>query len=183
MMAPIFFGFRQTVERHGSKSIRATSLQSHLSLRDKEKKGEDKMVEETIPELADESWQKENELGKVTEVIEYQTGTGIARVSVTGNILSGAQVEALEAKYMTTDNQGNVTMDTTKYMRELQKLVLGMSGDKFQSIMDNKPADLRMKLRDFVTRIVGLSGEEEIKEEKNSEGPAPSTNTSEPSSS
>lgn len=139
------------------------------------KNDEKKRPEDTeIPSITDVDWAKQNELGTEERVLEYHTKDGTKKVKVIAYIPSGADIMALELKHLSTDPKlGAVKKDVDKYLRELVKLVFRMTGETYQSILDNKSSDLATQLRAFAYEVCGISvTEKEVEREKNLESPA-----------
>lgn len=135
------------------------------------------MTGKDIPSLTDEGWYNQQELGQVERVLTYSTGDGKSQVKVKAHVLSGAVSESLEAKHTKFNKQtGEFDLDSEAYLKDIVKQVFRLDENKYRAIMGNKSSDLRTKLRDLATEIIGLAmGEEEIEHEKNLESPEASS--------
>jgi len=131
------------------------------------------MEDKEIPSLTDREWARQNELGSITEVVEYSTGDGPKRVNVTVQLISGEEIEAIEADCAVFDKDGSLeSIDKERFTRLLQSRMFGVDEETMINILKNKSSDLRNKLVMLTARLSGDNlSEEEIEKEKNLEDP------------
>jgi hypothetical protein len=141
------------------------------SLRDKEKKGEDNMVEkqEIVRSITDEDWMSEEELGVVEKVIEYHTGkdSGKGKVKVKAKVLSGSQSRTIEVAHTSmVDNE--LKLDQDAFIKDLIRTTFGLTEQQYVKILSNKSGDLMNQIRTLALEMSGISIDDEEKEkEKN----------------
>jgi len=124
---------------------------------------------EDIPSLTDKEWASTNELGSITEEIEYSIGEGRkSKVNVTATIISGEESEAIEAECSEIDYATeNVELDREKFTMKRFCRIFGIDEDTYKSIMKNKSDDLRNQLMLLAARATGSNlSDEEIELEK-----------------
>ena len=130
-----------------------------------------------IPSLTDKEWARKNEIGTITKTLEYHTGigTGTAKVSVTAQIISGEEIDAIEAECSTIDleNEDNpVEIEQDKFTMRRFCRIFGIDEDTYHDIMKNKSEDLRNQMILMVAKITGTNlSDDEIAKEKNLESP------------
>ena len=126
-----------------------------------------------IRSLTDKEWISENELGTIEEVIEYHNGEELKQVKVVAHVLSGAELDAIEAKYSRFDsNTGKIDIDSDKYNKARMCSIFKLDEESLNKILANKSSDLRLKLMQLMNRISGATlSDEEVEAEKNSESP------------
>lgn len=132
------------------------------------------MKGEEVPSLTDKEWSSKNELGSITEEIEYSIGEGKkAKVNVTATIISGEESEAIEAECSEIDySTEEVNLDREKFTMKRFCRIFGIDEDTYRDIMKNKSDDLRNKLMLLAARCTGSSlSDEEIELEKKSVSP------------
>jgi hypothetical protein len=158
------------------QTISATHYTSQVR---KDKKGDNRMKDEEIPSLTDREWARQDELGSITEVVEYSTGDGLKQVNVTVQLISGEEIEAIEADCAVFNEDGSLeSIDKERFTRLLQSRMFGVDEETMNDILKNKSSDLRNKLVMLTARLSGDNlSEEEIEKEKNLESPATSPST------
>lgn len=134
------------------------------------------MDEEKIPSLTDKVWANTNEIGSITRVLEYVAKDGKkSKVEVTARIISGEEIEAIEAECSTVDYtvgpEPKVEIDNDKLTVLRTCRVFGIDIDQYDAIMKNKSEDLRYQMTLLSLELSGKNlSEEEIETEKNLEG-------------
>ena len=101
-----------------------------------------------IPSLTDKEWARKNEIGTITKTLEYHTGigTGTAKVSVTAQIISGEEIDAIEAECSTIDleNEDNpVEIEQDKFTMRRFCRIFGIDEDTYHDIMKKKYEGLK----------------------------------------
>lgn len=135
------------------------------------------MTEEKIPSLTDKEWANTNEIGSITRVLEYIAKDGnMSKVEATAQIISGEEIEAIEAECSTIDYtvgpEPSVEIDNDKFTKLRNCRTYGIDIDQYDAIMRNKSADLRNKLTMLALEVQGTNlSEEEIEKEKNLASP------------
>jgi len=136
------------------------------------------MPEGDIPSMNDKEWSSKDELGTREEIIEYQTADGKKQVRVTVHLISGEEIEAIEAASSTIDveNEENpVEIDQEKFAMLRLCRIYDISEDTYYDIMRNKPADLRNQMNILANKLAGSNlSKKEIETEKNSDSPVTS---------
>jgi hypothetical protein len=135
------------------------------------------MDEERIPSLTDKEWANENEIGSITRVLEYIAKDGNkSKVEVTARIISGEEIEAIEAECSNVDftsgPEAKIDIDSDKFTKMRTCRTFGIDIDQYDAIMRNKSDDLRNQMILLSTELSGSNlSEEEIETEKNLERP------------
>lgn len=126
------------------------------------------MKDKEIPSLTDREWAKENELGSVTEIVDYSTGDGLKQVNVTVQLISGEEIEAIEAECAKFEDDGTlIEIDKERFTLLRQCRMFGVDEETMKNILKNKSSDLRNKLIMLTARLSGDLSEEEIEKQKN----------------
>lgn len=126
-----------------------------------------------IPSLTDKEWARKNEIGTITKTLEYHTGigTGTAKVNVVAQIISGEEIDAIEAECSTIDLENEddpVEIDQDKFTMMRFCRIFSIDEDTYNDIMKNKSEDLRNKMILLVAKITGSNlSKKEIEKEKN----------------
>ena len=132
-------------------------------------------MKDKIPSLTDKEWSEKNELGKIERVLEYRTADGIQCVNVTANLISGVEIEAIEADCASVDmdvldekGEHEIEIDTDRFAMLRMCKVFNINEDTYNDIMQNKPEGLRNQMILLVAELsgTGLSAKE-IDKEKN----------------
>lgn len=128
-----------------------------------------------IRSLTDKEWISENELGTIEEVIEYHNGEELKQVRVVAHVLSGSELDAIEAKYSKYNAKtGDFNIDTEGYNKAKMCAVFKVDEASLDQIFNNKSSDLRIKMMMLMNRASGAAlTEDEVESEKNSESPEP----------
>ena len=131
-----------------------------------------------IRSLTDKEWIEEEELGTIEEDIEYQNGEETKVVHAVAHILSGSELDAIEAKYTSIDlnapddaEDGGISIDQEGYQLAKMCATFKLDEISMRKIFNNKSSDLRMKLMMLMNRASGARDTKEIEKEKNSESP------------
>ena len=136
------------------------------------------MDEKKIPLLTDKEWSEKNELGSVTEVVEYATGDGPKQVSVSVQLISGEEIEAIEAECASFEEDGTLKeIDKERFTLLRQCRMFNVDEKTMKNILKNKSSDLRNQLIMLSARLSGDLSEEEIEQQKNLESPVSQPST------
>jgi len=131
------------------------------------------MTKKIIRSLTDKEWISENELGTIEEVIEYRSGEEVFQVNAVAHVLSGAEHDAIEAKYSKYNSKTEeFDIDSEGYNKAKMCATFKLDEETLNQIYDNKSSDLRMKMMQLMNRASGVTlTDEEVEAEKNSESP------------
>jgi len=137
------------------------------------------MTGKTIPSLTDKAWASENELGTIEEVIEYHCGEKKNKVKAVAHVLSGEELEAIEAKFTISNYEtGEVDIDGEGFNRAKWLRIFRIDEATLDAIFKNKSSDLRTKMAVLANRACGYTLDDEgVQHEKNSESPVASHTT------
>ncbi|MHA1662573.1 MAG: hypothetical protein ACTSVR_04885 [Candidatus Thorarchaeota archaeon] len=128
-----------------------------------------------IRNLTDKEWISEEELGTIEEDIEYQNGEETLIIHAVAHVLSGSELDAIEAKYtsidLTAEEGEGVTVDQEGYQFAKMCATFKLDEISMKKVFNNKSSDLRMKLMMLMNRASGVSDTSTIEKEKNSESP------------
>lgn len=134
------------------------------------------MDKDEISNLTDVGWASENELGTIEEIVEYKSGEQTKRVKVVAHILSGAELDAIEAVHSKIDLENDdVHIDVAGFNRAKMCRIFRIDEKTLDLIFNNKSSNLRTKLTELANRVSGAKlSEKEQKREKNSDSPGTS---------
>jgi len=131
------------------------------------------MVKETIRSITDKEWASENELGTIEEIIEYSNGEQMLKVKAVAHVISGAELDAIEAKFTSFDmDSGKMNFNSEGMNKAKMCKVFRIDEKTYDQIFTNKSSDLRLKMLMLMNRVTGASQtKKEIDNEKNSASP------------
>jgi hypothetical protein len=131
------------------------------------------MVKETIRSITDKEWASENELGTIEEIIEYSNGEQLMKVKAVAHVISGAELDAIEAKFTSFDmDTGKMSFNSEGMNKAKMCRVFRLDEKTYDQIFTNKSSDLRLKMMVLMNRVTGaVQSKKEIDKEKNSPSP------------
>jgi hypothetical protein len=131
------------------------------------------MVKETIRSITDKEWASENELGTIEEIIEYSNGEQMMKVKAVAHVISGAELDAIEAKFTSFDmDTGKMSFNSEGMNKAKMCRVFRLDEKTYDQIFTNKSSDLRLKMMVLMNRVTGaVQSKKEIDKEKNSPSP------------
>jgi hypothetical protein len=131
------------------------------------------MVKETIRSITDKEWASENELGTIEEIIEYSNGEQMMKVKAVAHVISGAELDAIEAKFTSFDmDTGKMSFNSEGMNKAKMRRVFRLDEKTYDQIFTNKSSDLRLKMMVLMNRVTGaVQSKKEIDKEKNSPSP------------
>jgi hypothetical protein len=131
------------------------------------------MVKETIRSITDKEWASENELGTIEEIIEYSNGEQLMKVKAVAHVISGAELDAIEAKFTSFDmDTGKMSFNSEGMNKAKMCMVFRLDEKTYDQIFTNKSSDLRLKMMVLMNRVTGaVQSKKEIDKEKNSPSP------------